>query len=81
MNKPLVIAIPLVALAALSIGLGTGYWYAANKTPGQENSVGSPRNEDTVLFYRNPMKNSHQMKSVDLSFHYCFFKGKIYSSF
>lgn len=61
MNKLPFISLPLAVLVALSLGLGTGYWYATQKNPADMEAMETSAQEeagtdvDKVLFYRNPM--------------------------
>jgi Cu(I)/Ag(I) efflux system membrane fusion protein len=61
MNKQLMVGLPLAVIAALSLGLGTGYWYAVKNGPAEMETMetSAPADatveEEQILFYRNPM--------------------------
>ncbi len=52
MNKS---AVLLVAIFALGIGFGTGYFLSGSKPHSPVDGVNQPSSERTVLFWRNPM--------------------------
>jgi Cu(I)/Ag(I) efflux system membrane fusion protein len=61
MNKQWIVALPITIVIALTIGLGTGYWYAAQKDHAEMKAMATGPSaetsapEDKPLFYRNPM--------------------------